>query len=383
MKPAMKTVLIAAGGTGGHIMPGLAVAEEMLNRGWRVCWLGHPERMEGRLVAGRDDIDFLPLRFNGLRGKGLRAWLKLPFTLLAACLQARAAFRQCQPDVVLGMGGYVAFPAGLMARCKLSLSKRIPLVIHEQNAVAGSANRWLAKLAQAVLTGFPGALHGAQVFGNPVRTEVLALPDVAVRYEASGDSPLRLLVIGGSLGAQVLNQTVPQALALLRDVWQTPLTVMHQTGTEHLDAVKADYEKLGIRAYCQPFIADMAQALAQTDLLIARAGAMTVSEVAVAGTATLFIPLPNAIDDHQRANARYLTDCGGGWLQEQKDFTPEWLAQWLDERIKAGRTALMQTAQHARQHARPQATQQIADACEQAADVKSSGKSCENAGDAA
>jgi len=363
MKSA-KTLLIAAGGTGGHIMPGLAVAAEMRNRGWRVRWLGHPERMEGRLVP-EHGIPLLPLRFAGLRGKGLTAWLKLPFALASACLQVRRAIKQCQPDVILGMGGYVAFPAGLMARCKFRRSKRIPLVIHEQNAVAGSANRWLARLAQTVLSGFPGVLHGAQVVGNPVHTNVLALPDVTTRYEAAGNQPLRVLVIGGSLGAQVLNQTVPQALALLMTQTDraTP-SVVHQTGAGHLDVVQATYERLGITAQCQEFITDMAQALAQADLLIARAGAMTVSEVAAAGIAALFIPLPHAIDDHQRANARYLTDCGGGWLQAQHDFTPQWLAQWLGERT---RSELMQAALHARQHARPQATQHIAQACEQAA----------------
>jgi len=366
MKPAMKTLLIAAGGTGGHIFPGLALAKEMRERGWRVLWLGHPERMEGSIVPNHG-FELLPLRFSGLRGKGYKAWLKLPFTLLAACLEARAAIKQCQPDVVLGMGGYVAFPAGLMA--KLS---GVPLVIHEQNAVAGSANRWLAKLAHTTLAGFPGALPGAQVVGNPVRAHVLALPDVTARHEAASDSPLRLLVIGGSLGAQVLNQTVPQALALLRDARHTPFTVTHQTGAKHLDAIKAQYGKLGIPAQCQAFIDDMALALAQADLLIARAGAMTVAEVAAAGVATLFVPLPHAIDDHQRANARFLADCGSAWLQEQKDFTAQWLAQWLMERT---RPELMQTAQRARQHARPQAAQHIADACERAAANPPAGES--------
>jgi len=356
-----RTLLIAAGGTGGHIFPGLAVAEAMRKRGWRVMWLGHPERMEGELVP-RHAIALLPLRFAGLRGKGLHAWLKLPFALFSACLQARAALKQCRPDVVLGMGGYVAFPAGLMA--KLS---GVPLVIHEQNAVAGSANRHLAKLAHTVLAGFPGALHGAQVMGNPVRDDLLALADVSARYgqdsKAVDDAaPLRILVMGGSLGAQILNQVVPQALALLTQQHpQRPApVVVHQTGAGHLDAVKAEYERLGIAAQCQAFMPDMAQAFARTDLLIARAGAMTVSEVAAAGVAALFVPLPHAIDDHQRANARFLVDCGSAWLQEQKDFTPQWLAQWLMKRTPP---ELLQMAQRARQHARPQAAQHIAEAC--------------------
>ncbi|MCB5362604.1 undecaprenyldiphospho-muramoylpentapeptide beta-N-acetylglucosaminyltransferase [Pusillimonas sp. CC-YST705] len=350
-----RTLMIAAGGTGGHIMPGLAVAEEMRARGWNVVWLGHPERMEGKLVPAHG-IDILPLRFAGVRGKGAVSLLKLPFSLSSALSQASVAFRQAQPDVVLGMGGYVAFPAGLMAKIK-----RVPLVIHEQNAVAGSANRWLAKMAQKVLVGFPGALPGALVVGNPVRPAVLQLGQAQERY-AARTGPLRLLVLGGSLGAQPLNRVVPEALAQLPPALRP--AVVHQTGAQHLQAVQADYQRLGVQAACHEFIEDVPYELAQADLLVCRAGAMTVAEVAAAGVAALFVPLPHAIDDHQRANARYLTDCQGGWLQDQKELTPQWLAEWLAVRTRA---ELSSVAQHAHQHASPQATQHIADACEQVA----------------
>jgi UDP-N-acetylglucosamine--N-acetylmuramyl-(pentapeptide) pyrophosphoryl-undecaprenol N-acetylglucosamine transferase len=353
MNTARHTVLIMAGGTGGHIMPGLAVAHEMRARGWQVFWLGHPGRMEGRLVPPQG-FELLPLRFGGVRGKGPAALLKLPFTLLRACWQAAACLRRARPDVVLGMGGYVAFPGGLMAALR-----RVPVVVHEQNAVAGTANRWLARLASKVLVGFPGALPGAVMVGNPVRASLAQLPPAGPRYAARSGA-LRLLVVGGSLGAQALNKTVPQALALL-DEGERP-EVVHQAGEQHLAALRVAYERVGVRAECHAFIDDMAAALSQADLLICRAGAMTVAEVAAVGVAALFVPLPHAIDDHQTANARYLSDCHGAWLQAQAGFSAEWLAQWLRGR---SREELAGVAEHAHEHARLNATQQIADACEQ------------------
>lgn len=349
----MRTVLIMAGGTGGHIMPGLAVAHEMRERGWKVVWLGHPERMEGRLVPPQG-IELSPLRFAGVRGKGALALLKLPFNLLRACWQASSAFSRISPDVVLGMGGYVAFPGGIVA-----CLRRIPLVVHEQNAIAGTANRWLARMADKVLTGFPGALPGALMVGNPVRSELTHLPQSQARY-ANRQGPLRLLVIGGSLGAQVLNTVVPQALARMAPAARP--VVVHQAGEQHIASVRQAYEQAGVEAQCHAFIADMAAALAEADLLVCRAGAMTVAEVAAAGVAALFIPLPHAIDDHQTANARYLTNCQGAWMQEQSKFTPDWLAAWLQS---LSREELLKVAQHAHEHARPDAAQHIADACEQ------------------
>ncbi|WP_353149192.1 undecaprenyldiphospho-muramoylpentapeptide beta-N-acetylglucosaminyltransferase [Pollutimonas bauzanensis] len=347
------TLLIMAGGTGGHIMPGLAVAHEMKARGWRVLWLGHPERMEGKLVPPQG-FELVPLRFAGVRGKGPLALLKLPYTLVRACLQARKALRQVRPDVVLGMGGYVAFPGGMMAALQ-----RTPVVVHEQNAVAGTANRWLAKLATKVLVGFPGALPGAVMVGNPVRQALVQVAPAEQRY-AGREGPLRLLVVGGSLGAAALNTVVPQALAQLPE-HERPL-VTHQAGEKHLAGLRNTYENAGVTAQCHAFIDDMAAALSHADIVICRAGAMTVAEVAAVGVAALFVPLPHAIDDHQTANARYLSDCHGGWLQKQSELTAEWLAQWLRGITRA---ELAEVARHAHEHACLNATRLIADACEQ------------------
>ncbi|MAK55658.1 MAG: undecaprenyldiphospho-muramoylpentapeptide beta-N-acetylglucosaminyltransferase [Pusillimonas sp.] len=349
-----KTLLIMAGGTGGHIMPGLAVAEEMQSRGWHVVWLGHPEKMEGKLVA-EQGIAMEPLRFSGLRGKGFGALLALPFRLVRACIEARTAMRKTRPDVVLGMGGYVAFPGGLMARLV-----GIPLLVHEQNAIAGTANRWLARMARKVMVGFPGALPGALMVGNPVRSNVICKQPAKQRY-GQRQGPLRLLVLGGSLGARPLNLVLPAALALMPTQLRPQVT--HQTGAAHLDSVKRTYEESGVDANCVAFINDMGAALAESDLVICRAGAMTVAEVAAAGVAALFVPLPHAIDDHQTANARYLSDCHGGWLQPQSAFTTEWLSAWLSEQT---RSDLAKVAGHAHEHACLNASQLIADACESA-----------------
>lgn len=350
-----RTLLIMAGGTGGHIMPGLAVAQEMRERGWCVVWMGHPQRMEGRLVP-EHGFDLEPLEFSGVRGKGLAALLKLPFTLVSACWQASQVLRRVKPDVVLGMGGYVAFPGGVMAALR-----RVPLVIHEQNAVAGTANRWLARIARKVLSGFPGTLPGALVVGNPVRASMASVEAVEARYQ-SRQGPLHVLIVGGSLGASVLNTVVPAALASL-DASARPV-VVHQAGQKHIDGLKQAYERAGVQAQCHAFIDDMASALSTADVVICRAGAMTVAEVAAVGVAALFVPLPTAIDDHQTANARFLSDCHGAWLKKQSEFTAQWLAQWLSS---LDRTELVAIAGHAREHACLNATEQIANACEQLA----------------
>ncbi len=343
-------IIIMAGGTGGHIMPGLAVAKALQARGWQVLWLGNPDRMEGKLVPAQN-IEILPLYFNGVRGKGLLTLIKLPFTLLGALFQVRKIFRQQQPNIVLGMGGYVAFPGGVMA-----WFSRIPLIVHEQNAVAGTANRLLAKLAKRTLTGFPGALPEAVMVGNPVRSELVALGDAATRYAIRTGS-LKILVLGGSQGAASINQLVPQAIAKLKP---GAYEICHQSGAKHLQTVQQIYKDLGIEAEIKPFIDDMAQALSNADLVICRAGAMTVAEVAAVGVAALFIPLPTAIDDHQTANARYLSECGGGWLMPQVELTADKLIQWL---ANINREQLAQVALHAQDHASLNATQLIAEAC--------------------
>lgn len=349
------TILIMAGGTGGHIMPGLAVAEELRARGWRVLWLGNPDKMEGRLVPPRG-IDLVPLHFQGVRGKGAGTLIKLPLTLLRALSEAWGRLSAVRPDVVLGMGGYVAFPGGAVAALR-----RIPVVVHEQNAVAGTANRWLARMARRVLSGFPGVLPAAECVGNPVRADLAALPAPAERY-AGRSGPLRLLVVGGSLGAQALNTVLPQALARLpADVRPQ---VVHQAGEQHFQALRAAYDQAGVQAECVPFIDDMAGAMGSADLMVCRAGAMTVSEVAAAGVAALFVPFPHAIDDHQTANARFLSDDQAAWLQPQPELNAAWLADWLAART---RTELQTVAGRARAHARVQAAQDIADACVAAA----------------
>lgn len=346
-----RSILIMAGGTGGHIMPGLAVAHTLRAQGWRVYWLGNPDRMEGELVK-QHGFPLLPLHFSGVRGKGLRALLMLPWRLVKALSEARLAFKQARPNVVLGMGGYVAFPGGLMA--KLS---RVPLVIHEQNAIGGTANRYLAKLASQTLVGFPGALPGAVMVGNPVRAVFTKQPDPNYRY-SQRNGPLRVLVLGGSLGAAPLNRMLPEAIAAL-EMGKRPI-VTHQTGQAHCDTVQKKYDTLGVEAQVVPFIDDVAGAMAAADVLICRAGAMTVAEVAAVGVAALFIPLPHAIDDHQAANARYLSQCDAAWLQPQSACSAQWLAKWLSG---LDREQLKTMAEHAKTHAQVEATEKIAQTC--------------------
>ncbi len=345
------TLMIMAGGTGGHIMPGLAVAHALKEQGWRIVWLGDPERMEGRLVPGHG-FELVSMKFAGVRGKGLFTLLKLPFTLARACWRARKLLRQYQPDVVLGMGGYVSVPGGLMARVA-----GIPLVIHEQNARAGTANKLLARVANNVLTGFPGALPNAVMVGNPVRAELLGLPRPELRYQQRQGN-LNLLVLGGSLGAAPLNRVVPAALALM-PAQQRP-NVRHQAGEQHQQSVRELYREAQVDARVSAFIDDMAEALQWADLLICRAGAMTVAEVAAVGVAALFVPLPHAIDDHQSANASFLSGCKGAWLIPQSELSAENLHAWLGQRKRA---ELAKVAGHAYQHASPGATAAIAQAC--------------------
>jgi UDP-N-acetylglucosamine--N-acetylmuramyl-(pentapeptide) pyrophosphoryl-undecaprenol N-acetylglucosamine transferase len=349
--------LIMAGGTGGHIMPGLAVADVLRARGWTVRWLGNPDKMEGKLVPAAG-YTMATLRFAGFRGKGILAKLQAPFLLMRALVQAWKQFSTIRPDVVLGMGGYVAFPGGVVSALRAT-----PLVLHEQNAVVGMANRWLARVARRVLTGFPKVLAKAEVVGNPVRQDVAALAEPQSRYNARSGA-LRVLVLGGSLGATALNVLLPQALAKMPQAHRPSVT--HQAGAQHLDTLVAAYLQAGVHANCVPFIENIAQALSEADLLICRAGAMTVAEVAAAGVAALFIPYPHAVDDHQSANARFLSHDRAAWLMQQKEITPDSLSQWLLERSRA---ELSGVAQRARLHARPHAATRIADICEELAGV--------------
>jgi UDP-N-acetylglucosamine--N-acetylmuramyl-(pentapeptide) pyrophosphoryl-undecaprenol N-acetylglucosamine transferase len=346
-----RTALVMAGGTGGHVMPALAVAEALRGDGWRVVWLGTHAGMEAKLAVAKG-FDMAWVKVAGVRGKGLITKLLLPFNLLIAFWQAaRAIFRE-RPDVALGLGGYVAFPGGMMA---VLLNK--PLVIHEQNAVAGLTNKILAHLADRVLLGLPLATPlsaNEEWVGNPVRPEIAALP--APRQRLAGRAgPLHLLVIGGSLGALALNEMLPKALALL-PAEQRP-EVRHQSGAKHLDVLKTHYAAAGVAVEPLAFIDDMAAAYAWADVVICRAGALTVAEIAAAGLPALFVPFPFAVDDHQTGNAAFLADRDAAWLLQQKDLSPEKLAAWL-----AGltREELMQRANKARALAKPEATARVA-----------------------
>ena len=350
-----RTIMIMAGGTGGHVFPALAVAEALRADGWRVIWLGARWGMEASLVPARGfEIDWI--RFSGLRGKGLAAKVLLPLNLLVAFWQSARAIFARRPDVVLGMGGYISFPGGMMA----SLLNR-PLAIHEQNSVAGLANRVLAQVADRVLVAFPDALAKGEFVGNPVREEITRLAPPAARY-AQRSGPLRVLVFGGSLGAAALNDVVPKALARLPAATR-PL-VTHQSGAKHVEALRRNYADARVQADLVPFVEDMAGAYAGADLVICRAGATTIAELAAAGVASLLVPFPFAVDDHQTTNARYLVERGAALSVQQSDLTPERLADTL---AGLDRAALCAMAERAREAARPDATDAVARACRELA----------------
>jgi UDP-N-acetylglucosamine--N-acetylmuramyl-(pentapeptide) pyrophosphoryl-undecaprenol N-acetylglucosamine transferase len=314
-------ILILAGGTGGHIFPALAVAEGLRAQGRSVGWMGTPTGMEADIVA-RAGFNFFPIPIQNLRGKGLIQHLTLPGRLCRAFLQARRILREKRPQVVLGFGGYAAGPGGLAAAFL-----RIPLLIHEQNAVPGLTNRCLARVAQKVLTGFPqsfGSLKKAVYTGNPLRTGLVPAETSVYQVHA----PLRLLVIGGSSGARVLNETVPAALALLPEALRPAL--WQQTGTRTFAETQQKILALGLNAKVTAFIEDMAEAYAWADIILCRAGALTLAELALLGKPAIFVPLPTAADDHQRKNAQYFTTQGAGCLLLQADFTAKTTAQLLE-----------------------------------------------------
>ncbi len=344
--------MIMAGGTGGHIFPALAVADRMRAAGWRVVWLGAPTGMEAKLVPARG-YDMAWVAFSGVRGKGPLALFLLPTRLLIAFWQSARAIFARRPHVVLGMGGYVSFPGGMMA----ALLGR-PLVIHEQNSIAGLANKVLARVADRVLCTFPGALPWAVVTGNPVRPEIGALEPPERRY-ADRSGPLRLLVVGGSLGAKALNETVPAAMALLPR--ERRPVVRHQAGAQHIDALRAAYAAAGVEAETVAFIDDMAKAYADADLVVCRAGATSIAELAAAGVASVLVPFPYAVDDHQTTNARLLADAEAAMLVPQSQLTPERLSG-LVESLDRGR--LIEMARRARSLGRPDAARAVAEVCE-------------------
>jgi UDP-N-acetylglucosamine--N-acetylmuramyl-(pentapeptide) pyrophosphoryl-undecaprenol N-acetylglucosamine transferase len=355
MTDTRKTALVMAGGTGGHIFPGLAVAEALRDAGWRVHWLGAPDSMESQLVPPRGFV-FEPVVFGGVRGKGIQTLALLPLRLLLAFWQSLQVVRRVKPDVVLGLGGYITFPGGMMA----SLWSK-PLVLHEQNSVAGLANKVLAQLADRVFTAFPGVFKTGQWVGNPLRRAFTEQATPAERF-AGRSGPLRVLVVGGSLGAKALNDIVPQALALMPEA--TRPQVIHQSGAKQIEALRANYANAGVQAELTPFIDDTASAFAHADLVICRAGASTVTELAAVGVAALYVPFPFAVDDHQTTNAQFLVAQGGGWLVPQAELT----AQNLAERLTAlSRDTLQDVAQKAHAQKKTNATREVVMACEELA----------------
>jgi len=360
MSAPAKCALIMAGGTGGHIFPGLALAQALRDAGWRVHWLGgrgsaSQPSMESQLVPPQG-FAFEAIDFGGLRGKGLVTAALLPLRLLKAFWQSIVVLRRVQPDVVLGLGGYITFPAGMMA---VLLGR--PLLLHEQNSVAGLANKVLSRVADRVFTAFPNVIQGGQWVGNPLRAAFLHLPGPAQRF-AGRTGPLKLLVVGGSLGARALNEIVPQALALL-PVDQRP-QVLHQSGARQIDALRANYAAAGVSAELTPFIDDTAHAFADADLVLCRAGASTVTELAAVGAAALFVPFPSAVDDHQTANARFLVDQGAGWLLPQSELKPRMLADML---LTLERLALMNKGLEAKKMQKTEATAKLVAACQEMA----------------
>lgn len=349
----MKKLMVMAGGTGGHIFPALAVAQHLQEEGWQVDWLGTPTRMEADIVPKYD----IPLHFvdiQGVRGNGLKRLLVTPFKLLKAVWDAWRLFGRIRPTVVLGMGGFASGPGGIAAKLR-----GIPLLLHEQNAVSGVTNRYLAKVANQTLQAFPGAFKDAPVVGNPIRASLFSL--TRMRHQP----PLRVLVMGGSLGAQVFNEVLPAAFASAG----VALAIRHQTGKGRSETVKARYQQLEQQATVSDFIDDMAEAYQWADVMIARAGALTVSELAAVGLPAILVPLPIAVDDHQTQNARFLSEQGGAVLVPQSQFTAERVAsllrEWHDDSEQ-----LVRMGNAAHQLAKPDATEVVAAVCRQLAGVR-------------
>jgi len=349
-----RTIMIMAGGTGGHIFPALAVADHLRAQGWSVVWLGVRGGMEERIIPPRG-YTMAWVRFSGVRRRGLLAIALLPLNLLVAFWQGARAIFAHRPDIVLGMGGYVSFPGAMMA----SFFNR-PLLIHEQNSVAGLANRVLAKLADRVMTTFPGAFGEATAViwtGNPVRQEIVAMAPPENRYAARAGQ-LRVLVMGGSQGAQVLNTVVPDALALIAA--ESRPRVLHQAGAAHQETVLARYQERGVAVEVVRFIDDIAARYAETDLIVCRAGATTIAEIAAAGIASVLVPYPHAVDDHQTINARFLAERRAALLIPQGELTAQRLADAISGLT---RERLLAMAQAARAAGKPEATRAVAQVC--------------------
>jgi UDP-N-acetylglucosamine--N-acetylmuramyl-(pentapeptide) pyrophosphoryl-undecaprenol N-acetylglucosamine transferase len=356
-----RTVLIMAGGTGGHVFPALAAARVLRERGFEPVWLGTKRGLEAKLVPPAQ-IEMEWISMSGLRGKGAATLLLAPFKVAMAIWQSLQVMRRRKPVVVLGAGGFVAGPGGVAAWLM-----RRPLVIHEQNAVAGMTNRMLSHLARRVLEAFPSSFPSgtrAEQVGNPVRREIAAIEPPEQRFDAR-QGPLQMLVIGGSQGAAKLNATVPAALATI-DIASRPI-VIHQAGERHIDVARQTYEKHGVKADVRAFINDMAEAYSWADVVVCRSGALTVSELAAAGLPAIFVPFAAAVDDHQTLNAKFLVDAQAGISIAERDLTPERLSQELKKLLSGGREQLKAMAIRARSVAITDADVRLADACVAAA----------------
>ena len=350
-------VMVMAGGTGGHVYPALAVAEELRARGMDVLWLGTPDSFESRTVP-RYGIRMETINISGLRGKGVSRWLSMPFRLAVAMGQAAAVLRRNRPALALGMGGFASGPGGLVAWLM-----GVPLVVQEQNAVAGMTNRWLARVATRVAEAFPGSFgrrKGVVLTGNPLRGEIAAL--AVDSREETGGARMRLLILGGSLGAAALNEALPAAVARM-DASLRP-EIRHQTGRGRDEATRAAYAHAGVEAEVSPFVEEMAAAYRWADLVVCRAGALTVSELASAGVGAILVPYPHAVDDHQTLNAGYLVEGGAALLIQQSVLTPERLAGELEE-LASHPDKRRKMAAAARVLGRPDATARVADLCEE------------------
>lgn len=358
MSRAGQGVLIMAGGTGGHIFPGLAVAEVLRKRNVPVRWLGAEGGMETRTVpAAGIDLDVVAI--TGLRGKGLMRWVKMPFMLLRAVWHARRLLEANRPSCAVSFGGYAAAPGGIAA-----WTKGIPVLVHEQNRIPGMTNRLLTRFARKILQGFPGTFPqeiSAIDSGNPVRHEVAAIADPQTRL-AGRSGPVRVLITGGSQGAQVLNTVVPGALKLLSP--SVSIEIRHQAGAKRVDEALEAYKEAGINADIQPFISDMAEAYSWADLVICRSGALTVAEIAAAGVASVLVPFAHAVDDHQTRNAEYLADAGAAVILAQSTLEPQILADALKP-LLSDREVLLTMANAARGKALPDAAEKVVEACQE------------------
>lgn len=352
-KLVTKTALIAAAGTGGHIFPGLAIADGLIKQGWKVVWIGTISGMENQIVTQKN-IQFESIEFSGFRGKGLVSWLTMPFKLLKAVVNSFEIIAKTKPDIVIGFGGYVSLPVGLAA--KLSYKK---LVIHEQNSVIGLSNKILSFVANHIFTAFPNVIKNAIVAGNPLRSEFVNVPTPEARFQ-NRSGPLRILIIGGSLGAKFLNNSIPSAINLIPEK-DRPL-VIHQSGKNQFNELQSIYNSLNINADVVQFIDNTSRAFADADLIICRAGASTVTEIAAVGAAAIFVPLPSAVDDHQLKNARYLVDKNAAWLQLQSDMTPAKIANQI---LNMNRNRLVNIAIASRKLSIPNTVATMVNVCEE------------------